>query len=234
MGGVVPIYNLGDCDLRFTPEILAGIFLGELTRWNDPRIQRANPGVHLPDQPIEAIHRSDASGTTFVFTDYLFKAVPEWKTRVGRGTTVNWPVGEGEKGSEGVATRTKRSPGSIGYVELAYALQNGLAYGSVKNPAGVFVRADMKSVSAAAARAEIPNDFRVSITNAPGANAYPISTFTWLLVPNTLTDPAKKKALLVLLRWMLTKGQSECATLGYVRLPQTVLEKELRQIAAIH
>jgi phosphate transport system substrate-binding protein len=234
MGGVVPIYNLGDIRLQFTPEILAGIFLGDIIRWNDPVIRRANPGVDLPDLSIEAIHRSDSSGTTFVFTDYLSKAVPVWKIRVGSGTTVNWPVGEGEKGSEGVATRTRRAWGSIGYVELAYALQNSVAYGAVRNSSGVFVRADMKSVSAAAARAEIPQDFRVSITDAPGADAYPISTFTWLLVPYTIADPAKKKALLTLLRWTLTKGQSECATLGYAPLPPSVVEKELKQIASIH
>jgi phosphate transport system substrate-binding protein len=235
MGGVVPIYNIGSGDhqLKFTPAILADIFLGKLIRWDDPRIREINPGIDLPAETIQPVHRSDGSGTTFVFTDFLSRTVPEWKIKVGSGTTVKWPRGDGEKGSEGVSSRTRRSAGSIGYVELAYALQNGLAYGSVRNSAGAFVRADMKSVTAAAAGAAIPEDFRVSITNAPGAGAYPISTFTWLLVPQTVADPVRKKAMLALLRWALTNGQAECTPLGYAPLPDDLVRKELRQVSSI-
>jgi phosphate transport system substrate-binding protein len=236
MGGVVPIYNIGreGMALKFTPELLADIFLGKLTKWNDPRIQAVNPGVDLPAETIEPIHRSDSSGTTFVFTDFLSKAVPEWKTRVGSGITVKWPVGDGEKGSEGVSGRARRSVGSIGYVELAYALQNRLAYGSVRNASGAFVLADMKSVTAAAVGSGMPEDFRVSITNAPGAEAYPIATFTYLLVPQTIADAATRKAVVALLHWALTTGQTECAPLGYAPLPREVVRKELKQIALIH
>jgi phosphate transport system substrate-binding protein len=235
MGGVVPIYNIGrdDYQLKFTAEILADIFLGKITRWNHPLLREANPGVELPDEKITPIHRFDSSGTTFVFTDFLSKAVPKWKAAVGSGTSVKWPCGYSEKGSEGVSGRTKHLTGAIGYVELAYARQNGLPYGSVRNPAGVFVRADMKSVSAAATGTEMPPDFRVSITNASGAGAYPISSFTWLLVPQTATDPVRKRALVTMLRWALTKGQSECAPLGYAPLPRAVVQKELQQVALI-
>ncbi|HEX4134816.1 MAG TPA: phosphate ABC transporter substrate-binding protein PstS [Bryobacteraceae bacterium] len=236
MGGVVPIYNLGprEYHLKFTPEILAGIFLGKIMKWNDPRICEVNPGVELPPETIRPVHRSDGSGTTFVFTDFLSKTVPEWKAGVGSGTMVKWPGGDGEKGSEGIAGRTRHSAGSIGYVELAYALRNGLAYGSVRNSSGAFVLADMNSVTAAAADVAMPEDFRVSITNAPGVGAYPISTFTWLLVPETVADPARGKALRTLLRWALTKGQAECTPLGYAPLPREVVRKEWRQIALIH
>lgn len=235
MGGVVPIYNIGngDPELKFTAEILAQIFLGKLTRWNDSKIQSLNADVKLPDEAIMPVHRSDGSGTTFVFTDYLSKTAPEWKEKVGSGTSVKWPVGSGEKGNEGVSSRARHLVGAIGYVELAYALENHLSYGSVRNASGVFVQADTRSITAAAAGAAIPEDFRVSITNAPGHDAYPISSFTWLLVPETIPDPAKKKELVTLIRWFLTKGQSECAPLGYAPLPQAVTRKELHQLTLI-
>lgn len=235
MGGVVPIYNIGpdSVNLRFTPQILAGIFLGKLTRWNDPRICEANPGVDLPDEPIVPVHRFDASGTTFVFTDFLSKTVPEWKARAGSGATVNWPGGLAEKGSEGIASRIRHLQGSIGYVELAYAIRNGLAYGSVRNSSGAFVLADMKSVTAAAAGINVPGDFRVSITDSPRPEAYPISSFTWLLVPRTIADADRKRAVVALVQWVLTRGQAECAPLGYAPLPREVVQREIRQLAMI-
>src|SRR5579872_670271 len=199
MGADVPVYNVAgiNTDLNFTPDALAGIFLGKITKWNDPELVKANPGVKLPAADIVVVHRSDGSGTTYIWTDYLSKVSKEWETKVGRGTSVSWPVGLGGKGSEGVTGQVKQQPNSIGYVEVIYALQNKLQYGKVKNQAGNFVDGNLQGVTAAAAGAikEIPDDFRVSITNAPGKDSYPISTFTWLLIPEKIQDPAKKKAI---------------------------------------
>ncbi len=237
MGAVVPVYNVEGItkDLKFTGEALAGIFLGNIKKWNDPAIMGANPGVKLPDQPIVVIVRSDGSGTSFVFTDYLSKVSPDWKSKIGADTAVNWPTGLRGKGNEGVSGLVKQTPFSIGYVELIYAKQQNMGYGSVKNAAGKFVKADLASVTAAAAGAakDMPEDFRVSITNAPGAASYPISTFTWLLIPSKFEDAAKKKAVTDFLTWMLTTGQSSTAALDYAPLPKSVVAKETKAIAMI-
>src|SRR5215467_8451372 len=206
LGADVVTYNVPGVtqELNFTPEALAGIFLGKITKWNDPELTKANPGVNLPAKNMVVVHRSDGSGTTYVWVDYLSKISPEWKTKVGTGTSVNWPVGLGGKGNEGVSGLVKQTPNSIGYVELIYAVQNKMGYGKVRNAAGTFVKADLTSVTAAAAGAskQMPEDFRVSITNADGKEAYPISSFTWLLVPSKIPDPAKKKAIVDFLNWM--------------------------------
>ncbi len=237
MGAVVPTYNLAGnpADLKFSGEALAGIFLGTIKNWNDPAIASTNPGVKLPSAPITVVVRSDSSGTTFVFTDFLSKVSPEWKSKVGADTAVNWPAGLRAKGNEGVTGLVKQTPNSIGYVELIYAMQNKMGYGSVKNASGKFVKADLASVTAAAAGAAkaMPDDFRVSITNAPGAGSYPISTFTWLLIPSQISDPAKKKAITDFLTWMLKDGQAECAALSYAPLPKEVVAKEMKAIANI-
>ena len=237
MGAVVPTYNVPGVagELNFTAEALAGIFLGKITKWNDPAIASANAGVKLPNSDVVVVHRSDGSGTTFIWVDFLAKASPEWKTKVGVKTSVNWPVGLGGKGNEGVAGQVKQTENSIGYVELIYAVQNKMSYGKVKNPAGVFVKADLASVTAAAAgaAADMPEDFRVSITNAPGKAAYPISSFTWLLVPNKIQDPAKKKAVTGFLTWMLGPGQAQGAALSYAPLPKAVVAKEVKAISKI-
>jgi phosphate transport system substrate-binding protein len=233
LGAVVPAYNLGNRELNFTPEALAGIFLGTIHRWNDPELARANPGVSLPAASIVVIHRSDGSGTTFVWTDYLSKVSAAWKTGVGSGTAVRWPVGLGAKGNEGVAGLVRQTPNSIGYVELVYALQNRMAYGKVRNAAGAFVKADLKSVTAAAASATMPDDFRVSITNAPGNEAYPISSFTWLLAPARIQDAQKRAVIAAFLRWMLAEGQKMAEPLGYAPLPKAVIEMELKAIRTI-
>ncbi|HSW49236.1 MAG TPA: phosphate ABC transporter substrate-binding protein PstS [Bryobacteraceae bacterium] len=232
LGAVVPAYNVAGAGtgLNFTPEALAGIFLGKITRWNDPELARANPGVKLPGAAIVVIHRSDGSGTTFVWTDYLSKASAAWKSSVGVGTAVRWPVGLGAKGNEGVAGLIGQTPNSIGYVELVYALQNKMAIGKVRNAAGTFVKADLKSVTAAAASAEVPDDFRVSITNPPGKDAYPIASFTWLLVPAKIQNPQKRTIITAFLRWMLADGQKLVAPLGYAPLPQTVVARGLKAI----
>jgi phosphate transport system substrate-binding protein len=203
-------------ELKFTPEALAGIYLGKIKKWNDPELTKANPGVKLPDNEIVVVHRSEGSGTTFVFTDYLSKVSPEWKSKVGVSTSVSWPAGLGGKGNEGVAGVVKQTPNSIGYVELIYVLQNKMAYGSLRNAAGVFLKADLDSVTEAAASAAktMPADFRVSITNAPGKKAYPIATFTYLLIPSKIDDPAKKKAIVAFLHWMLADGQKYAAAAG--------------------
>ena len=199
LGGLVPTYNIPGVNaiLNFTPETLSGIYLGKITKWNDAALKKDNPGVNFPDTEIQVVHRSDGSGTTFVWTDYLSKISPEWKTKVGAGTSVAWPTGLGGKGNEGVAGTVKQTANSIGYVELIYAAQNKMAYGAVKNSAGTFVRADYDSVSEAAAGAakNMPDDFRVSITNAPGKKAYPISSFTWLLIPAKFDNATKKNAM---------------------------------------
>ena len=237
LGGIVPTYNVPGVgqDLKFTPEALAGIYLGKIKRWNDPELTKANPGVKLPDTEIVVVHRSDGSGTSFVFTDYLSKISPEWKSKVGSNSSVSWPVGLGGKGNEGVSGVVKQTPNSIGYVDLIYVLQNKMAYGSLRNAAGVFLRADLDSVTEAAAATakSMPADFRVSITNAPGKKAYPISTFTYLLIPSKIDDPAKKKAIVAFVRWMLTDGQKYAASLAFAPLPKDVVAKEQKQIALI-
>ncbi len=237
LGGVVPTYNIPgvSAELNFTPEALAGIFLGKITKWNDPEIAGANQGVKLPANDIVVVHRSDGSGTTYCWTDYLSKVSPEWKTKAGTGTSVNWPVGLGGKGNEGVSGQVKQTPNSIGYVELIYAIQNHMPYGKVRNAAGVFVKPDLASVTAAAAgaAAHMPADFRVSITNAPGKGAYPISTFTWLLVPGKIQDPAKQKAIVEFLHWMLGPGQQMTEALAYAPLPKPVVAMEQKAISKI-
>ena len=237
LGGLVPTYNIAGVtqELKFTPEALAGIYLGKIKKWNDAELQKANPGAKLPDTEIVVVHRSDGSGTTFVWTDYLSKVSPEWKSKVGASTSVSWPAGLGGKGNEGVAGIVKQTPNSIGYVELIYALQNKMAYGFVRNSSGAYLRADLDSVTEAAAAAAktMPADFRVSVTNAPGQKAYPISSFTWLLIPSKIDDPAKKKAIVTFLHWMLTDGQKYAGALGYAPLPKDVVAKEEQQIALI-
>jgi phosphate transport system substrate-binding protein len=236
LGADVPTYNIPGvrADLNFTPDALAGIFLGKITKWNDPEIQKANPKVKLPDSDLVVVHRSEGSGTTYVWVDYLSKVSPEWKQKVGVGTSVNWPVGLGGKGNEGVSGQIKQTEYSIGYVELVYAIQNHLPYGQVRNQGGSFVKANLASVTAAAAAAEnMPEDFRVSITNPPGKNAYPVSSFTWLLIPSKIQDPEKKKAIKDFLQWMLGPGQSYTETLTYAQLPKKVAAKEGKAISKI-
>jgi phosphate transport system substrate-binding protein len=212
--------------LKFTPEALSGIFLGKITTWNDPAIAKANPGVNLPAQSIIVIHRSDGSGTTYIFTDYLSKVSSEWQNGPGKGTSVKWPVGLGGKGNEGVAGMIRQMQGGIGYIELIYAVQNKIDFGSVKNSSGTFVKASLDSVTAAAASAKsMPADFRVSITNAPGKDAYPISSFTWLLIPEKSKEAAKGKILADFLTWMVDDGQKMTADLTYAPLPGNVAEK---------
>jgi phosphate transport system substrate-binding protein len=228
LGAVVPAYNVPgvSTELKFTPEALAGIFLGKVTTWNDPTIAKANPGVNLPNQPIIVIHRSDGSGTTYIFTDYLSKVSSEWQNGPGKGTSVKWPVGLGGKGNEGVAGLIRQMQGGIGYIELIYAVQNKIDYGSVKNASGTFVKASLDSVTAAAASAKsMPADFRVSITNAPGKDAYPISSFTWLLIPEKTKEAAKGKILADFLAWMVEDGQKMTAELTYAPLPENVAAK---------
>jgi len=237
LGAVVPTYNVQGVSsaLNFTPEALAGIFLGKITKWNDPAIAGANQGAKLPAEDIVVVHRSDGSGTTYVWTDYLSKVSDEWKSKVNKATSVNWPVGIGGKGNEGVTGLIKQTPNSIGYVELIYAVQNNIPYGSVKNPAGSFIKADLASVSAAAAGAakEMPDDFRVSITNAPGKTAYPISSFTWLLIPAKIQDNGKRDAIKGFLSWMLTDGQGYAEQLSYAKLPKEVVEKEKKALGKV-
>ena len=237
LGAVVPAYNVPGVtqEINFTPEALAGIFLGKTTKWSDPELKKANAGVNLPDKNIVVIHRSDGSGTTYVWVDYLSKVSPEWKSKVGVNTSVNWPVGLGGKGNEGVAGLIKQTPNSMGYVELIYAIQNKMLYGKVRNSAGTPVKADLASVTAAAAGAikTMPADFRVSITNAAGQDAYPISSFTWLLIPSKIQDQAKKKVIKEFLQWMLTDGQNMVEALSYAKLPKEVVAMEQKAIAAI-
>ncbi len=236
LGGVVPTYNVPDVkgDLNFTPEALAGIFMGKITNWNSPELAKANPGVKLPDLKIVVVHRSDGSGTTFCFTDYLSKVSPEWSSKVGKNTSVEWPTGLGAKGNDGIAGLLQQTKGSIGYVELIYAVKNKLSYGKIKNKSGEFVKADLASVTAAAAALKtMPDDFRVSITDGAGKNVYPISTFTWLLVPSKISDSSKQKALVGFLKWAVTKGQSSVEALDYAKLPASVVEKEQKAIAKI-
>lgn len=237
MGAAVPTYNIPgvSADLNFTPEALAGIYLGKITKWNDPAIQKANPKLKLPNLDIVVVHRSEGSGTTYCWTDYLSKISPEWEKQVGKNASVKWPVGLGAKGNEGVTGQIKQTAGAIGYVELIYALSQKLPYGSVRNADGVFVKADISSVSAAAAGAAktMPDDFRVSITNAPGKGSYPISTFTWLLIPSQISDAQKRNAIKGFLKWALTTGQASAPGLAYAPLPKPVQTKELAAIAKI-
>ncbi len=230
LGGVVPVYNVPgvSAELKFTGQILADVVLGKIRKWNDPALVRENPGVALPSTDITLVHRADGSGTTYIFVDFLSKISPEFKQKVGVGTSVQWPVGVGGKGNEGVAGLVKQTPGALGYVELIYALQNRIAYGWVKNPAGEYVRASLESVTAAAngAARQMPADFRVSITNAPGKGAYPISSFTWLLLYEHPKDKGRARVLVDFVKWALTEGQKYCATLGYAPLPASVVKLE--------
>ena len=234
LGAVVPTYNVPGVNtpLNFTPEALAGIFLGRISKWNDPAIANVNKGVNLPANDIVVIHRSDGSGTTYIWTDYLSKVSGDWKDKVSKGTSVNWPVGLGGKGNEGVTGLIKQTPNSIGYVELIYAAQNKVPYGTVKNSSGTFVKADLASVTEAASGAvkTMPEDFRVSITNAPGKNAYPISSFTWLLIPEKFKDGGKRDAMKGFVKWAITDGQSFAENLSYAKLPKEVVDKELKAI----
>jgi phosphate transport system substrate-binding protein len=237
LGAVVPVYNLPGVnkELNFSGDVIADIYLGKITKWNDPRIAKDNPGVSLPDHGILPVYRSDGSGTTYIFSDYLSKVSPGWQSGPGKGTAINWPTGIGQKGNEGVAGMVRQSPFSFGYVELIYAVQNKMAYGLVKNVSGKFVKASTDGVTAAAAAAAktMPPDYRVSITNAPGADSYPISSFTWLLIPTHSTDPAKAKALADFVGWMLDHGEGEAAALTYAPLPKPVQDMVRKSIASI-
>ena len=237
LGAVVPSYNLPGVkkEVRFSSETLADIYLGKITKWNDPRLVADNPGANLPNANITVVHRSDGSGTTYVWADYLSKVSPEWKSKVGTQTSVSWPVGLGGKGNEGVAGLVTQTANSLGYVELIYAIQNKMVYGLVKNSAGVFIKADLPSTTAAAAGAakSMPSDFRVSITNAPGKAAFPIASFTWLLVPNKISNAVKRADIKAFLKWMLTDGQAYAAPLAYAPLPTEVVAMEMKQIDLI-
>jgi phosphate transport system substrate-binding protein len=237
LGADVPAYNIPGVnqELKFTPDVLADIFLGKISTWNDPRLTKINPGVPLPGQPIVVIHRSDGSGTTYIWTDYLSKVSAEWQNSVGKGTSVKWPVGLGGKGNEGVAGMIRQIQGSIGYIELIYAIQNNIPYGSVKNAAGTFLKASLEGVTAAAGSVKsMPADFRVSITNAPGKDAYPISSFTWLLIPVQAKDAARGKIIADFLNWMVDQGQTMTTQLAYAPLPQNVAEKVKATIKQVH
>ncbi len=237
LGAVVPAYNVSGFkgELKFTPDVIAGIYMGKISSWNDPAIAKANPGITLPNQPIVVVHRSDGSGTTYIFTDYLSKISPDWNSQVGKGTSVKWPVGLGGKGNEGVAGMVRQMDGGFGYIELIYALQNNISFGSVKNASGNFVKASLDSTTAAAASMKtMPADFRVSITNAPGKDAYPIASFTWLLVPTDWKDKAKQKVIVDFLNWMIDQGQTMSAGLNYAPLPDAVKQKEREAIKLIH
>jgi phosphate transport system substrate-binding protein len=233
-GAVVLTYNLpGNPALKLDGDTIAGIFLGEIKKWNDPKITSLNPGLQLGDQEIVVVHRSDGSGTTNIFTDYLSKVSSEWKTKVGTNTSVNWPTGLGGKGNEGVSGQVKQTPGALGYVELIYAIQNKMPYAEIKNSAGQFVKPTVESVTAAMATAGIPDDFRFSITNAPGQNSYPIAGATWLLVYEQQKDPAKGKKIVDFLKWALTKGEDMAKDLDYAPLPPQLRERVLKRVSEI-
>ena len=233
-GAVVMTYNLeGNPALKLDGETIADIFLGKIKKWNDPKIAASNPGTKLPDKEIVVVHRSDGSGTTFIFTDYLSKVSAEWKQKVGNNTSVNWPTGIGGKGNEGVSGQVKQTPGALGYVELIYAVQNKMPYADVKNAAGQFVKPTLESVTAALGTANIPDDFRFSMTNAPGSDAYPIAGATWLLVYEQQKDPAKGKKLVEFLKWALTKGEGMAKDLNYAPLPDEVQQRVLKRIDEI-
>ena len=237
LGGVVPIYNIPEvkAELRFPGKVLADIYLGKITRWNDPAIQAANPGVSLPGGEITVVHRSDGSGTSYIWCDYLSKVSPEYRKTVGVATSVNWPAGVGAKGNEGVAGLVKQTPSSIGYVELIFALQNKMSYGTVQSLAGEFVRASTETVTNAAAEAvkNMPKDFRVSITNAPGHNVYPISSFTWLLLQQSPRDVVRSRMMVEFVRWALTDGQQYAAPLGYAPLPKEIVAMEMEALKQV-
>jgi phosphate transport system substrate-binding protein len=235
LGAVVPVFNVpGVGDIRFSGETLADIYLGKISNWNDPSIARDNPGVHLPDQKIIVVHRSDGSGTSFIFTDYLSKVSKDWSGGPGKGSSPSWPVGVGGKGNEGVAGFVRQLPGAIGYVELIYALQNHMTFGAVKNAAGNWVKGSIPGVTEAAASVKnMPADYRVSITNAPGADAYPISSFTYLLIPTHPTNPANEKTLKDMLSWMIKSGEGEVSALSYAPLPSSVADKVLKTVYSL-
>ena len=235
LGAVVPVYKIPnvDAELKFNGAVLADIFLGKIKKWNDPAIAKLNTGVKLPATDITVVHRSDGSGTTYIWVDYLAKVSPEWKTKVGVGTSPNWPVGVGGKGNEGVAGLVTQSPGSIGYVELIYALQTRISYGQVQNANGEFVKATVDSVTAAAEAPNMPADFRVSITNAESQGVYPISSFTWLLLYENPTDKSQAQAMVDFMKWALTDGQKYSAELGYAPLPASVVQLETAALARI-
>ena len=237
LGAIVPTYNIPGvtATLKFTPKALADIYLDKVTKWNDPEITSSNPGVNLPGNDIVVVHRSDGSGTTFVFTDFLSKVSPDWKSQVGSNTSVNWPTGLGQKGNEGVSGMVQQTPNAIGYVELIYALQNKMGYGLVQNSSGKFVKASLESVTAAAAGAseKMQSDIRISITDASGADAYPICSFTYLLIPANITDATKRKAIVEFLHWMLSTGQGSVESLNYARLPKAVVGIETKQLSQI-
>jgi phosphate transport system substrate-binding protein len=237
LGAVVPVYNVPGInkELNFSGDVIADIYLGKITKWNDSRIAKDNPGVNLPNKPVLPVYRSEGSGTTFIFTDYLSKVSSDWKSKVGAAASVKWPTGIAQKGNEGVAGMVRQSPYSFGYVELIYALQNKMSFGQVKNADGKFLKASTDGVTAAAAAAAktMPADYRVSITNAPGANSYPISSFTWLLIPTHSADPAKAKALADFLGWMLDHGEAEAASLSYAPLPKPVQAMVRKSIANV-
>jgi phosphate transport system substrate-binding protein len=233
-GADVVTYNLpGNPALKLDADTIAGIFLGQITKWNDPKIASQNPGLKLPDQDILVVHRSDGSGTTYIWTDYLSKISPEWKTKVGTNTSVKWPTGVGGKGNEGVAGQIKQTPGALGYVELIYAVQNKMPYADVKNSAGEFVKPSLESITAAMATAQIPDDFRFSITNAPGKDAYPICGATWLLVYEQQKDPAKGKKLVEFLKWAAKDGEKMARDLQYAPLPDNLQQRVLKRIDEI-
>lgn len=227
LGAVVPAYNIPGVSqvVKFTPDTLANIFMGKITNWSDPAIAKVNPDIKFPNQNITVVHRSDGSGTTYIFTDYLSKISSEWQGTTGKGTSVKWPVGVGGKGNEGVAGMIRQLPGSIGYIELIYALQNKIDYGSVKNASGQFIKASLDSTTAAAAGVKMPPDFRVSITNPPGKNAYPIASFTWLLIPTNPPDKNKGKMVKDLVLWTLDNGEPMASSLSYAPLPKDVIDK---------
>jgi phosphate transport system substrate-binding protein len=237
LGADVPVYNVPgiEAELKFSGPVLADIFLGKIASWNDAAIAKLNPGVKLPNTHITVVHRAEGSGTTYIWVDYLSKVPPEWKSKVGVNASVNWPTGVGGKGNEGVSGMVVQTPGSIGYVELIYALQNKISFGSVQNAEGEFVRASEQSVTAAAAgaAANMPADFRVSITNAPGAGAYPISSFTWILLYETPKDLAQSKVMVDFMKWALSDGQKFAPELGYAPLPQAVVEMELKALEKV-
>jgi phosphate transport system substrate-binding protein len=237
LGAVVPVYNLPEVsgDLKFTGPLLADIYLGKITKWNDPAIAKVNPGVNLPGTDITVVHRAESSGTTYIFVDYLSKVSPEWKQKVGVNTAVNWPAGVGGKGNDGVSGLVKQTPGAIGYVELIYALQNKISFGQVQNASGEFLKASVDAVTAAAnsAAAAMPKDFRVSITNAPGKGVYPISSFTWLLLYENPKDKAQAKIMVDFMKWALSDGQKFAPNLGYAPLPESVIKLELEALKTI-
>jgi phosphate transport system substrate-binding protein len=235
LGAVVPIFNVpGVDDVKFSPDVLADIYLGKIANWNDARIAKDNPNAKLPDQKIIVVHRAEGSGTSFIWTDYLSKVSKEWASGPGKGSALNWPTGVAGKGNEGVAGLVRQMPGTIGYVELIYALQNKINFGEVKNAAGNFVKASIEGVTASAASVkQMPADYRISITNASGANAYPISSFTYLLIPTTGGDAAKRKVLKDMLSWCIKSGEGEVSTLSYAPLPEELQKKVLDTVYSL-